>query len=410
MPPKLLNIEAMTINGAVGDALGAGYEILTGDALPKYDPPLSFIQSANGEPGSVTDDTGMTIAGMVGIERTLKKLTAQSAGKALDVAVFLPELLQQTHFAYMQWAAHQKAHAGYQAEAVPAYLEKFDAPTDTLTPFLHTKGPGPGTLKALNKVATGESALGHAPKHFAPGCGGMMRVAPFACLSVMSKGAIDAFTVGVQTAELTHPLPAESSIASGIVCALVARGLSDGKTSMAATLHTLKEEYLSPSNNDDAELRRSKHYTRLAIEAAEEVAMKPYAPESANEAALLFFERARAIDSQHTLYGEEARLNFFHALPVLTHTVFVLLSQEKHRWSADDTLAAAVLHDGDSDSVGAIVGNVLGARTGEQSARFNELQHEYQQGITAAAQSFSTSLQQSALLLANLRARTSLAM
>lgn len=398
----LQKLESIIINSAVGDALGAGYEIIKADALPQFDAKLPFIKSDNGEPGSVTDDTSMSVAGMVGIIRALQKIKNQPRP---NIKMLVAEVLQQTHLAYMQWAENQITHSGEFAEAIPAYLKTADVKPfpEKLAPLLHTKGPGGSTLKSLNQLAEGKCGLGEAPKHFAPGCGGMMRISPFALLSAISKGTINAFEIGRETAKLTHPAPSESTIASGVVCELIADGLAERPANLLAALHNIKQKYLSFSREDNEELRTAKALTLLAIDISQEAAMEGYSRQAADDAVGLFFQRANVSGFNNPVYKEMDSGSFFFALPVLVQSLYVLLQREKNLWPVDETIAAAVLHSGDSDSVGAIVGNIIGARSGEKSSRFNELNQQHRESISYAIDIFSQSLQQASRWLGNLR-------
>jgi ADP-ribosylglycohydrolase len=57
--------------------------------------------------------------------------------------------------------------------------------------------------------------------------------------------------------------------------------------------------------------------------------------------------------------------NYFRATPVFMQVVYALGAAAQHGLGVKETLALAVNHRGDSDSVAAIVGNVLGAAVGE---------------------------------------------
>jgi ADP-ribosylglycohydrolase len=327
--------------GACGDALGApleGIKDLETIIAAHGDKGLKDIiefKNAYGSgrdfpPGRITDDTTMTMT------------TAAAMLLAKDVHDWkeMRGLLWQ---GYLNWVQYQDDGAELAKKIDPAI--KWPEGSDK---FWFYCGAGRGTIAALMQDEPGSVARpinydcvirGQHTTGPNPGCGGMMRVAPLALLDLSDK---EIFELGCESAALTHGHP-EAFVATGAVALLehyAARDI-DMPDAVRKTKAMLEQYRGNPdyATGVDACVK--------ALTAAEQA--KP--------------DDLRVMDK---LPADLGYTNGFLATPVLAQTAYALLSTpaKPDAEGIKSTMALAVSHSGDSDSVGAIVGNVLGARYG----------------------------------------------
>jgi len=173
------------------------------------------------------------------------------------------------------------------------------------------------------------SSFGEPARNDSKGCGGVMRVAPVGLFSwglSQHKSPQDAFRLGTELAALTHGHP--TGALTGGVLAVLILALTDG-ASLADALEASKVILRDEPSHEE---------TLRAIELAEELVVSglPHEEAIARLGQGWIAEEALAI----SIYCSLVARNFKHG---------VIL---------------AVNHDGDSDSTGAITGNLLGAMLG----------------------------------------------
>ncbi|WP_067452674.1 ADP-ribosylglycohydrolase family protein [Actinomadura macra] len=310
-PERLLGC---LLGGAIGDALGAPLEGLSLDGIrDRYGPdgPDGFQAERFGA-GAITDDTQLTMF----TAHALVQASARARAKGIGGAA--PGMLQ---IAYLTWLRGQGEEFPEQDMVGGGWLVQERA-------LMTRRGPGRSTLSALRKAAERQRPgipLGTVvePINDSKGCGGVMRAAP--CGFGFSDPA-HAFDMGCQAAALTHGhssgyLPA--GVLAAMVWALV-RGAE-----IPEALHLAREQLQRrPGNRETLEaLARA---VRLVGEG-------PATP-----------ERLQTLGGGWT--GEEA----------IAIAVYVALVPGE----AAERMRLAVTHGGDSDSTGAICGNILGARYG----------------------------------------------
>jgi len=310
------------LGGAAGDALGAPLEFMSRAAIVRRFGAQGIRDHAHayGRLGAITDDTQMTLFTAEGLLRAASRERPPAhASCVAEVAL-----------AYQRWLLTQegnpRAHRG--ASGLLG------------VPELHSRrAPGTTCLSAL-AAARGDrlrDTVGKAPpvqqraSNDSKGCGGVMRVAPAGLLLARTLDDAEAlpreaFALGADLAALTHGHPS-GYLTGGVLAALVAllvRGVSLGNAldrAMAALAeHRGHEETLS------------------ALESARTLA----AAGPANHAVL-----ARLGEGW---VAEEA----------LAISVYCALCAPDF----EQALVVAVNHSGDSDSTGAITGNLLGAAAG----------------------------------------------
>lgn len=183
-----------------------------------------------------------------------------------------------------------------------------------------TRAPGNSCISALNSQVIGTI---EEPINNSKGCGAIMRSAPFGLF--LNKDL--AIEVAVESAALTHGHPT-GYLSAGALAYMIA-DIIDGQELVMAVQNTISMLELQENS------RECLNKLRLAIELTEESLLD-------NEAIATIGEG---------WIGEEA----------LGIAVYCAL---KYQSDFKKALIVAVNHDGDSDSTGAITGNILGAYKG----------------------------------------------
>jgi ADP-ribosylglycohydrolase len=296
--------------GAAGDALGAAVEFDRRDAiLSRFGPGgIRHYAPAYGLPCAITDDTQMTLFTAEGLIRGLMRYRQSG----------LIEYPQVTAWAYQRWLLTQGQVSRFQLDALhpdSGWLYEVAA--------LHSRrGPGNTCLTALTHTET----PGDPARNNSKGCGGVMRMAP---VGLFADSAEEAFTLGCELSALTHGHP--SGWYTGGALAVMISVLRDAGD----------------------------------IDDALNVALDHLAGQLDAEETIAALERAADLAATDTPYAEAvAQLGEgWVAEEALAIAVYcALVATDLH-----EALVIAVNHDGDSDSTGAIAGNLLGAHWGEEA-------------------------------------------
>ncbi|MGW1679108.1 ADP-ribosylglycohydrolase family protein [Saccharopolyspora sp. NPDC002376] len=306
------------LGGALGDALGADLEFVTAEAITARfgaDGP-SGLAEAYGVRGAITDDTQMTLFTAEGLIR------GSIANRMLGSEDPLPEV----QLAYQRWLHTQGVD--WDAAAGP-FVADYPAPDGWLieVPGLFaTRAPGKTVWRALARFGDGHPAGSFTERiNDSKGCGGAMRAAPVA---LWSADPAEVFRLAARTAALTHSHPAGYHSAGALAVivqqALLGRGLDDGVWLALQVLETWEDH----------------EETSAALKAAVQLA-EAGTPTPQQVAEQLgggwVGEEALAIAVCAALVGGD---------------------------DVEQALRIAVHHDGDSDSTGAICGNIVGALHG----------------------------------------------
>ena len=329
-------LKASLLGGALGDALGAPLEIIKDfnqlhrdygeEGLDRMLPyTLSFGDSESNGTGIITDDTTMTATTQAAINLARQ----ENADNA--------RLLYLMWQGYLQWGARQT-----DGKSLSQYFDPAVSWPADISPFWFKCGAGRGTIAALATgiMGTIEKPLSYDTvirgKHTAglnSGCGGMMRAAPIA---FMPGTLSDVFNLACRNAAITHG-HADAYLATGCTTLMI-RLASEGKTG-AEIVSQARAFLVAHDPQKSAECIR-------ALDAAISVSGTAAVGTS-------------AINSLPSSLGYK---NAFLAIPVLAQVAYAVLISD--RLDFRRTISIAVTHSGDSDSVGAIVGNILGARWG----------------------------------------------
>ncbi len=308
---RLERIAGCLLGGAVGDALGAAVEFLR---LPNIrsqfgDGGIRDYSPAYGRLGAVTDDTQMTLFTLEGMLRT---------GDLED----LGSVIHGVRSAYIRWLGTQGTVSKDErlAFVYDGWLWQQKS--------LHSRRePGIACQSALRQhlswMEHGRSDIPEEPINDSKGCGGVMRMAPVGFFD------LDCFGVGCDLAKITHGHPS-GYLSSGFLAEMINR-LMHGDD-LANAIQASREMLLRwPSHQEllDAIDR--------ALQLAEHTSAIPETIERLGEGWVA--EEALAISLFCALRAED----FAHGVRL------------------------AVNHGGDSDSTGAITGNILGAMWGRES-------------------------------------------
>lgn len=303
------------IGGAVGDALGYAVEFL----------PASSIFNKYGEKGiteyelrhgvaEISDDTQMTLFTATGL------LVGATRGPASGaMGDYVPDIADS----YLDWYRTQTDRYPLPEGSCHSWLAN-------VPQMFNRRAPGGTCLSALGQGGNGE--IEH-PINHSKGCGGIMRVAPIG-IYFAGEGCPEeeADMIGARAAALTHGhelgyLPAAMLV--HILLRIVGKGDSIAEAVMSA-LHDVPSIFPKAAHMRDLEdiVQRA---VRLAGEGLDD------------------------LDAIRQL-GEG-----WVAEETLAIAVYCAL---KYSDDFEKGIIAAVNHDGDSDSTGAVAGNILGAALG----------------------------------------------
>jgi ADP-ribosylglycohydrolase len=294
------------VGGAIGDALGWPVEFLKYRAIQaKFgEEGITNLVSRTTGKAEITDDTQMTLFTAEGL------LRAQTRGHEKGIC-HVPSVV---YFAYLRWLHTQ----GYSKNKEQDWV--YDGWLINVKELYHPRAPGNSCLSALE---SGRLGTVDQPINNSKGCGGVMRVAPIGLLYPMDQ----AFEMAVDCAALTHGHP--SGYLSAGALAYIISAIINGEELEVAISNSLIELKKYDGHEECSVL----------IEKAIELSQSNVKP------------LAAISKLGEGWVGEEA----------LAISIYCALTYKTDFKAA---LVAAVNHDGDSDSTGAITGNILGAYLG----------------------------------------------
>jgi ADP-ribosylglycohydrolase len=294
------------VGGAIGDALGWPLEFLKLNEIMRHygDTGIQDLQLNSAGKAEITDDTQMTLFTAEGI------LRAETRGLRKGIC-YPPSVV---FFAYQRWLLTQ----GY--PRITKYDRIYDGWLLGIKELYEARAPGSTCLSAL---ASGKQGSIEERINNSKGCGGVMRVAPVGLFYRKEN----AFNMAAEFAALTHGHPS-GYLSAGALAYMIA-SIIDGQDIVTAVKNTLVE---LKSHDDNEECTQGLNH---ALELSESELSDGEAISQLGEGWV----------------GEEA----------LGISAYCAL---KYRDNFEKALVAAVNHNGDSDSTGAITGNILGAYLG----------------------------------------------
>lgn len=310
-------IRGCILGGAIGDALGAPIEFLNyNEIIQEYGEfgVSDYVEFSDGS-GEFTDDTQMTLFTTEGILRAYHRAVLKGIGGYT---------LKTTFDSYLRWLITQ----GYSAK-VKLDNELVNGWLVDRKELYKQRSPGHTCLDSLINSVPGSMEK---PLNNSKGCGGVMRVAPVGL--VFTSDVEYSFKVACEIASLTHGHPS-GYLSAGVFASIISSLMSDVplRESIIFSLDILKkydrhEETLS--------------IVELAVNLADENINKN----------LKHSEIANLIERIGAGWtGEEAL-----AISLFCAIIF----QDNY----ESGVLASINHSGDSDSTGAITGNILGLING----------------------------------------------
>ena len=317
-------IRGSLIGGAIGDALGYPVEFI-----------YSFgeIQKRYGERGITRldtrqhwlDDTEQAGKAVVSDDTQMTLFTANGLLNAKKQGISLKYGLCR---AYIEWYLTQIGKKS------PKYK---DCWISNVLELNHRRAPGNTCMSSLDDIYRGKD-----PMNNSKGCGGVMRVAPIPLYAaVQNRMSIDeADLLAAEAAEITHQHPL-GYISAALMSHVIYR--------LALDVEPTRERLVRYIMEGVATIRKQYQTYHNEVERMAELA----------ERAIFLLDNGKT-DLENIGHlgegwtGEEA----------LAIALFCAL---KHFDSFEDAMIAAVNHGGDSDSTGAVTGNILGTAIGYES-------------------------------------------
>src|SRR5882672_1496288 len=300
------------LGGAVGDAIGAPVEFHSIHAIRNEygSAGITDYDVAYGRRGAITDDMQMALFTAEGLLRAITRQRHKGICHPASVI----------HHAYIRWLRTQDelSRSHFSQGEMDGWLIGVKG--------LHSRrAPGNTCLSALRGEEMGEMQR---PLNNSKGCGGVMRVAP---VGLVAEDEAQAFSLGCEAAAITHGHPS-GYYSAGYFAAIIYHLMSGRSLPEAIELALRILE--RPENSEHEKCAEAVHQ---AVALWRDGGLKP-SPEVIEQLG-------------GGWVGEEA----------LTISLYCALA-------AQDDFARGVLlavnHSGDSDSTGAITGNLLGLMLG----------------------------------------------
>lgn len=309
------------LGGAIGDALGYPVEFMSKDQIvSKYGNKGIENLSVDSKSGKalISDDTQMTLFTADGLIWSHLRCSERGIGSYEGSG---------TLQSYYRWYYTQTGKINddfwlkKQPHETEKYIVNYEKTIMEYPELFARRAPGNSCLSAL---AQGRMGTIEEPINDSKGCGGVMRVAPVGLF--LHKYPREAMVHGMRIAALTHGHPT-GYISAGAFTVIIAE-LINGK-SITESLDSVFELLKEFDTNRE---------TTLALKKAVEFANSDLDSSSAME------------QLGEGWIAEEA----------LAIAVYCALKESDFK----KALQLAVNHDGDSDSTGAICGNIIGAYEG----------------------------------------------
>lgn len=313
---KKLRIAGTLLGGAVGDALGAPVEFMSRDRILDNYPPAGVCGYVDEDGlGRITDDTQMALFTAEGVLRSGIQPLASDEPLSSPMR---ERLFRSMADSYRRWFLTQ-GRIGIDERFSAELLQS--GWLISHRELFAERAPGMTCLSAIGDPRFGDRSA--YPLNDSKGCGSVMRTAPIGLLLPPEI----AFEVGCEASELTH-CHLTGILAGGAMAMLIAELLANRSLSDAVDM-VLNRLATEPDAEETSE----------ALENAVALADSPEAPATAIE------------QLGGGWIAEEA----------LAIAVYCALKFENDFRGG---VLAAVNITGDSDSTGAIAGNILGAALG----------------------------------------------
>jgi ADP-ribosyl-[dinitrogen reductase] hydrolase len=303
------------LGGAVGDALGAPVEFMTLAQIRERFGAEAITGMAEGAwaRGAITDDTQMTLFTAEGLLRADIRRRLNGEYDPAGCVGHAYSRWLHTQGELVRTTVSERQGEGFQLDGWLVQVQQL---------FVR-RAPGTTCLSALRGGRFGSI---EEPLNDSKGCGGVMRAAPAGLMAADWGDGGDSFRRGCEIAALTHGHPS-GYLAAGFLALAIER-LTAGdplQVALDAATERLREE-------------RGHEEVSAAVAAA----------------------RAQASEAQPSSEGVQRIGEGWVAEQALAIAVYGVCATRSFR----DAVITAVNHGGDSDSTGAIAGNLAGALYG----------------------------------------------
>lgn len=312
-------IRGSLVGGAIGDAFGYPVEFVSSfeeirakyddNGIVEYDLSYPWLEERF-DKAQFSDDTQMTLYTAEGL------LEAQKDEKPI-----IPMICN----AYLAWFGPQvgrKVNIAYKSEM--AQIKELN----------QRRAPGNTCLTSLFSIYGGKD-----PMNASKGCGGVMRVAPIGLFGAShSWDVYKTARIAGDAAELTHlhPLSTYSSAGLAVLCQLCA-------------------------TNDDVNVQKFKEYVEQMLDTVSKV----YGEASSAMEDFKKIIRTAVCLEDNSLRDWDVIENVLGGGWIAEETLAIaIFSVLRHIDDFEGCMICAVNHGGDSDSTGAIAGNIIGAILG----------------------------------------------
>ncbi len=307
------------LGGAVGDALGYAVEFMPASSIfRKYGPAGITKYELHHGVAEISDDTQMTLFTATGL--LLGTTRGMTRGIMGSYVGYIAD-------SYMNWYRTQTEPYPLSPDLPPHFHCSWLV---NLPEMFNRRGPGTTCLTALGQRPLGSV---ESPENNSKGCGGIMRVAPvglYFCDKRYTPDQID--MIGADSAALTH-------------------GHELGYIPAAMLTHII---YQISANGDSIQAAVQDAMTAVP-------ALFPTAKHMEELLALL----RKAIElSTQDLNDLDAIRQLGEGWVAEENLAIAVYCALKYADNFERGVIAAVNHDGDSDSTGAVTGNILGASLG----------------------------------------------
>lgn len=340
-------VRGSLIGGAAGDALGYPVEFDSySHIVQKYGKPGITEYELTHNVAEISDDTQMTLFTANGMLMGLTRGYMRGVGNTPEFYV---------EYAYQDWYDTQtKTYESVMSEDSHRHTWLSAVPE-----LYSRRAPGNTCMTAIHEMTKGRT-----PQNNSKGCGGVMRVAPYglycACHGVL-YGIERIDVAGGEIARLTHkhPLGWISAIVLTHILYRIVNGRGFEGLDKASAVKRLADIV-----NEALELLPHLKVTHPVSEPTWDD-KKPLGDVFHNDV-----ERQRELVERALFLAnnDQSDIENIRRLGegwVGEETLAIAIyAVARHIDSFEDTLIAAVNHDGDSDSTGAVAGNIIGAIVG----------------------------------------------
>lgn len=304
------------IGGGLGDALGYPVEFLSLSEIKRKYGEAGLRELASDDVGGkalISDDTQMSLFTASGLLLAKHRMESREFGSWIESGIYP---------SYKRWVCVQSGFEVVDALAALPYESDGTLPNILAVRELYaSREPGRACFHTLYR---GECGTIDKPINDSKGCGGVMRVAPIGLF--FHRDPMRAATVAADAAAVTHGHP--SGFISAALFAFVIACLINGADLLDALYDGL--DYIRRWNG----FEETAAAARLAIE---------------------YFDTELPTDAAISKIGES-----WVGEEALAIALYCALKEPE----PVKALRLSVNHDGDSDSTGAICGNLLGAMYG----------------------------------------------